>query len=920
MLRPLLQFTQRSCSQSRPIVSKTNTLSISNNTSSSQNTTATNNKEGRLLPPGSTVNGGNLLLSSHSNSQALVDHDIPHAQRTPNHCNVAIVGGGIIGTSVAYHLAKLGIQDVILLERDKLTSGTTWHAAGLINTFGSLSATSTAMRMYTKKLYSEILPEETSMDTGFYPVGFIELACDAHRLEYYRRVAAFNRLCGVKVDEITPKEVKDKFPLIETDDVLAGFYVADDGRVNPYDATMALARAAKMYGARIYEDVTVKGVVSSNYRGPSSTSGKTIKDAIPRVTGITLDNGEEIEANVVVNCAGMWARQFGEMCGVNIPNQAAEHYYLITDAIDKLDPSWPIIEDSSKCMYVRPEGAGLMLGLFERMGAPWNVEEIPNDFSFGEIEPDWNRMGPYLEKAMERVPITLNTGVKKFFCGPESFTPDGSPIIGEAPELKNYFVAAGLNSVGILTGGGIGKLLATLIKEQNPPSDLDVTGINVDRFHSYQCNQKYREQRVGETLGDTYKVHYPDHSPSTCRDVKRSPLHSQMMQQNAFFRDVSGWESPSWFAPKGVAPLIEEEHFGRQSFFPFWEREHNACRNNVVLFDMSFMSKFLVSGTDAGELLNKLSTANVDGESGRITYTQWLNHAGYMEADLTITKITDDEFLVVTTDTMHKHVLTHMRRQMTNQKHVFVNDVTNAYAQINVQGPNSRRLLQGITSHNLDNDKFPFRSAAEIDISHGRALVTRITYVGELGYELFVPVEVAHHVYEVIRKAGEYLGLEHAGLKALGSLRMEKGYRDYGHDMDNTDTLLETGLGFTCDFNKDDGFIGMDSVLRQKQRATELGGLSKRMVQVLLCDPEPLLHHGEVLWKDGARVSEIRSASYGHTIGGAVGLSMLESPGEPITGDFIRNHDWCVETPHGMVPCTVSVAPLYDAKNTKIKL
>lgn len=835
--------------------------------------------------------------------------------------NVVIVGGGIIGTSVAYHLGKLGIKDVILLERDKLTSGTTWHAAGLINTFGSLSVTSTSMRMYTKKLYSTILPEETSMDTGFYPVGFIELACDEHRLEYYRRVAALNRYCGVKVDEISPNEVRDKFPLIDTLDVLKGFYVKDDGRANPYDVTMALAKGAKLFGVDIYENISVRGVSKSNSLGVCSTSGKTIKDHIPRVTGVELDNGDEIQANVVVNCTGMWARQFGERCGVHIPNQAAEHYYLITDAMEEVDPSWPVVEDSSRCVYIRPEGGGLMLGLFERMGAPWCVEKIPETFSFGEIEPDWDRMGPYLQQAMERVPITLNVGAKKFFCGPESFTPDGSPIVGQTPELKNYYVAAGLNSIGILTGGGIGKLLASWIVEKRSPSGFDVTGLNVNRFQPYQCNPKYRADRVGEILGETYKVHFPDHYLSTCRNVKQSPLHAKMGSQNAFFRDVSGWESPAWFAAPHSKPQIDIHHFGRQNFFPNWESEHRACRENVALFDMSFMSKFMVCGDDSGRFLNYLSTANVDGEKGRITYTQWLNHDGYVEADLTVSKLDDDQFLVVATDTMHNHVLTHMKHHLTNQMHVFVHDVTNAYAQINLQGPNSRRLLQSVTSFNLSNEYFPFRAVTELDIGYGKSIATRITYVGELGYELFIPVEFANHVYDTIISAGEEFNLKHAGLKALGSLRLEKGYRDYGHDVDNTDKLLEVGLGFTCDFKKTGGFIGMESVLKQKNRVKEDGGLQKSMVQVLLHDSAPLLHSGEVLWRSGKRVGEVRSASYGHTLGGAVGLCMLESS-EPIKKDkkFLEKGDWVIEHGTDFIPCTVSFESLYDPSNKKVKV
>lgn len=526
-------------------------------------------------------------------------------------------------------------------------------------------------------------------------------------------------------------------------------------------------------------------------------------------------------------------------------------------------------------------------------------------------------MGPYIEDAMNRVPATLSTGAKKFFCGPESFTPDGCPIIGEAPELQNYFVAAGMNSIGILTGGGVGKIVAEWIQHKSPPNNVDVTGININRFHKYQSNLQYRADRVGEILGETYKVHFPDHNLESCRNVKTSPWHHRLEQQNAHFRDVSGWESPSWYAPSGVKPVIEQENFGIQSFFPYWKREHLACRDNVALFDMSFMSKFLVQGNDAGSFLNYLSTANVDGDCGKITYTQWLNEEGFMEADLTVTKMEDDKFLVVATDTMHNHVLTHMKRRLSKEKHVFITDVTGSFAQLNIQGPNSRKLLQRITS--LDVNNFPFRSAAEIDIGYARALCTRITYVGELGYELFIPVEFALHVYDSIVKEGKTLELQHAGLRALGSLRMEKAYRDYGHDMDNTDTLLECGLGFTCDFDKDVGFIGMDHVMTQKQRQKEEGGLRKRMVQVLLSDPNYMLYHGEVVYRNGEMISDIRSASYGHSLEGAVGLSMLESE-EVIHKSFLSDGEWEVAVGNELVPCEVSLAPLYDPCNAKIKV
>lgn len=540
------------------------------------------------------------------------------ASTLPDEVNVAVVGGGIIGTSVAYHLAKLGVENVCLFERDKLTSGTTWHAAGLMNSYGSLSSTSTWCRRYTQELYRDILPEETGLDAGFMGIGFIELACDPDRLEAFRRIAAFNRFLGVNVREISADEAGEHFPLLETSDISAGFYVPTDGRANPTDATIALAKGARQRGVQIFEDTAVTGVMT-----------QAPKVGVPKVKGIKLSDGTGIPANIVVNCTGMWARQFGEACGVyNLPNQAAEHYYLITENIPEVDPSWPVVEDASKCVYIRPEGGGLMLGLFEWDGAPWRPEGIPENFSFGEIEPDWERMMPYLEDAMSRVPTVQNYGIKSLFCGPESFTPDNNPMIGESPELRSYFVAAGLNSIGILTGGGMGLVLARWIKEQHAPDDIDVTAINVNRFHRNQSNPLYRQKRVSESLGNTYKVHYPDHQLHTCRNIKLSSLHDRLAGQGAYFRDVSGWESPAWYAPPGKSSVVKEESFGRESWFPYWEAEHRSCREDVALFDMSFMSKFLVQGRDAGSFLNYLSTANVDGEEGRITYTQWLNERG----------------------------------------------------------------------------------------------------------------------------------------------------------------------------------------------------------------------------------------------------------------------------------------------------
>ena len=811
----------------------------------------------------------------------------------PARARVVIIGGGVIGTSIAYHLGHLGWTDVVLLERDRLTSGTTWHAAGLMTCFGSLSETSMSMRQYTRGLYAR-LEAETGQSTGFKPVGFIEAAADPGRLEEYRRVAAFNRHVGLDVHEITPTEIAEMFPFADVSDLLAGFYVPDDGRVNPVDATMALAKGARMTGVQIIEGVSADRVL---------TQGE-------RVVGVSTSAGD-IECEYVVNCAGMWARQLGERNGVDIPLQAAEHYYLITEPIDGVDPAWPVFEDPSRHGYYREEGSGLMIGLFEPVCAPWSVDGVPADFSFGQLSPDWERMGPYLERAMSRVPITLESGIRTFFCGPESFTPDLAPIVGEAPGIDGYFVAAGMNSVGILTGGGMGRIVAQWIVDGHP--NVDVTGFDIDRMHRFQLNPRYRAERTVETLGMVYQTHYPGRSMRTARGVKRSPLHDRLRAKGAYFRDVSGWEGADWYAPSGMAPDDVDLTWGRPSWFPQWADEHRAIREGVGLMDMSFMAKFLVQGHDAGRVLERVSANHVDGDPGVITYTQWLNERGTIEADLTVTKLDEDRFLVVASDTAHGHVQAWLRRH-SRDAHAVTTDVTSGLAQINVQGPDSRRLLQALTSADLSNEAFPFRAAREIDLGFARVLCVRITYLGELGYELYVPTEMAMHVYEELLRVGEPMGLRHTGLKALASLRMEKGYRDFGHDIDNTDTVLEAGLGFAVSLDKPGGFIGRDAVARMK----EAGAPHRRLVQVRLLDPEPLLHHAEVVLRDGREVGYVRAASYGHTLGGAVGLAMLDA-GEPLTPAWLESGSWEVDVAGARHPAVTSLRPMYDAANERIR-
>jgi 4-methylaminobutanoate oxidase (formaldehyde-forming) len=818
--------------------------------------------------------------------------------RLPARARVVVVGGGVIGASVAYHLAEAGWTDVLLLERDRLTSGTTWHAAGLVCTFGSMSQTSTRMRQYTRDLYVR-LAAETGQDTGFRPVGYLPVATDPERLEELRRAAVLARHLGVDVHEVGADDVARLFPLATTDDVLAGFYVPGDGRANPVDVTMALAAGARRRGVTLVEGCPVTGVVTA--AGPGGRPG---------VAAVRTAEGD-VEAEYVVVCAGMWTRQLAARSGVALPLQAAEHYYLITEPIDGVDRSWPVLEDPARFGYFREEGGGLMVGLFEPEPAAWQVGGVPADASFVTLPPDWDRMAPFVARALSRVPAAADAGIRTFFCGPESFTPDGAPLVGETAEVDRYFVAAGLNSVGVLTAGGVGQVVARWIVDGRP--DVDVTAIHVDRVHPYQANPAYRATRAVESLGLVYAAHLPGRSPATARGARRSPLHDRLVAAGAWMRDTGGWESPDWYDPGG-APRVDRLSWGREPWFAHWAAEHRAARDGVVVMDMSFMAKLLVQGRDAGLLLERLSANRVGAEPGVITYTQWLDAAGTIEADVTVTVLDATTFWVVASDTAHRHVLARLRR-CAGELAVAVTDVTGGWAQLTLQGPRSRELLAGLTSADLRDEAFPFRAAREIDLGLARVLCTRITYVGELGYELFVPAEQAVHVHELLVGAGAAVGLRHAGLKALGSLRLEKGYRDYGHDIDNTDTPLEAGLGFAVAWDKPGGFVGRDALLARRAA----GPPARRLVHVLITDPAPLLFHGEVVLRDGADVGYVRAGSYGWTLGGAVGLAMLDAGDEPVTQAWLDAAELHVDVAGTRYPARASLRPLYDPAGARVR-
>jgi heterotetrameric sarcosine oxidase gamma subunit len=812
----------------------------------------------------------------------------------PTSAQVVIIGGGVIGCSVAYHFAKRGWKDVVLLEKHKLTSGTTWHAAGLIATSGFTTETGVELAKYTRDLYVG-LEAETGYATGFDPVGLLQVACNEGILEDLRRKATFNKYMGIESEELSPAQVKEIWPLARTDDLLAGFLTAKDGRANPVDVTIALSKGAKAGGVTIREGVEVTGVTQKN----------------GRVTGVTTSEGA-IQAEYVVNCAGMWGREVGQMAGVTVPLQSAEHYYIILEGIDGIRRDLPVLEDPDVYGYFREEGGGMMVGLFEPVGAPWALDGIPSPFSFGELEPDLDRMMPYLQSALERIPDAKDARVRQFFCGPESFAPDLSPVVGEAPELQNFFVAAGLNSLGILTAGGVGRLIANWIVDGLP--DMDVNELNIDRFQRFDATRAFRRDRTVEILGEMYKVHYPGKGPESARGVRRHVLHDRLAHAGACFVQSAGWEIADWYAPAGEEASVSEYTWGKPPFFDWAAEEHRACREDVILMDMSFMSKFIVQGRDALECLNWLSCNEIDVPVGRIVYTQWTNARGGIEADLTITRLAEQEFMVVCSDTAHRHVETWMRRNFRENAHVSITDVTSGRAMLTIQGPKSRALLSKITGEDMSNESFPYLSGREMEIDYSVVYAVRVTYLGELGWELYIPTEQAVAVYDRLIDAGAEFGLRHAGLQALTSLRLEKAYRDYGHDIDNIDTPIEVGLGFAVKLDKSGGFIGRDVLAKQKSQ----GILHKRMLQFRLEDPQPMLHHAEVIWRNDAIVGYIRVGGYGHTLGASIGLGVVEAD-EPVKKGWVEAGDWEIEIAGVRHAATASVSPMYDPKLARVK-
>jgi glycine cleavage system aminomethyltransferase T/glycine/D-amino acid oxidase-like deaminating enzyme len=817
------------------------------------------------------------------------------SQAIPERASAVIIGGGVIGSSVTYHLAKLGWTDVVQLERNQFSCGTTWHAAGLV---GTMRANESHARLceYSMAVLSD-LEAETGQSTGFKQVGSLTIAHSKARFEELKRVAAMNNAFGVtRVDMITAEEAKSIYPFLETGDLLGASWVAQDGTASPVDVTQAFVKGARGRGALCLEGVRVIGISQAN----------------GRVTGVITDQGE-IKADYVVNCGGLWGREIGQMAGVNVPLHACEHYYAHTEKLPDLPSDLPVMRDHDNCAYYREDAGSLLIGAFEPNAIPWGQNGVPLDFAFEELEGHLDeQFMPVLEQAMYRVPMLQECGWRSFFCGPESFTPDDQFHMGEAPELKNFYVACGLNSVGIQTSGGLGRALADWMHLGYP--SMDLWGNDIRRMFPFQSTQKYIENRVTETLGLLYDNHYPYKQMETSRNLRHSPLHERLVAHNACFGEAAGWERPNWFAPEGVTPEYEYS-FGKQNWFEYNAAEHKAAREGVVLFDQSSFSKYLVQGRDACRVLQRVSSADVDVAAGKMVYTHWLNARGGIEADLTVTRIAEDQFWIVSGGAQTIKDLHWLNSNIGDDEFCCVSDITNAWAVLGVMGPGSRDLLSETLNHDMTTASFPFGSFQAIELSMSRAYAARVSYVGELGWELYVPVDQARHGFDYLWQQGESHGLRLAGMHTLDSCRMEKKFVHYGHDVADQDTPLECGMGFVCAYDKEIAFTGRDAILKQKESGSFM---HKRLVQFLLQDAEAMLYSHEPILRDGVIVGHLTSGNYGHTLGGSVGLGYIEVE-DQINKEYLESGSFAIDVGGDHIPAKASLSAMYDPKAERMR-
>ncbi len=807
--------------------------------------------------------------------------------QVPERARAVIIGGGVSGCSVAYHLARAGWTDIVLLERKQLTCGTTWHAAGLIGQLRS-SLNMTRLARYSAELYRS-LEAETGVATGMRTTGSITVALTPERHEEIRRQGTMARVFGVEVHDLSPAEVKARYPHLNVEGIVGAVTLPGDGQCDPANIALALARGARQRGARVLEGVRVTRTTVAG----------------GRVTGVDWEAGAEtghIAADVVVNCGGMWGRDLAAAVGVTLPLHACEHFYLVTEPVAGLD-QMPVLRVPEECAYYKVDAGKMMLGAFEPVAKPWGMDGIRADFAFDTLPEDWDHFAPILEMATRRMPLLQTAGVHTFFNGPESFTPDDRYYLGEAPGLRGYWVAAGYNSIGIISSGGAGMALAQWIAEGEPPFDL--WDVDLRRAQPFQKNRRYLRERVSETLGLLYADHFPMRQMATARGVRRSPVHDRLAARGAVFGEVAGWERANWFAAPGQAREYRHS-WGRQNWFANQRAEHLAVRERVGLFDMTSFGKIRVEGRDACRFLNRVCAAEVDVAPGRVVYGQMLTARGGIACDLTVTRLSESAYLLVVPGATLQRDLDRLRR-LTGDDFAVVTDVTAGEAVFCVMGPQARAVMQAVSPDDYTNAAFPFGTAREVELGLGLVRAHRISYVGELGWELYVPTDQAAHVFDTLMDTGVTL----CGLHALDSCRIEKAYRHWGHDITDEDHVIEAGLGFAVRTQKPD-FIGREAVLRKREQ-----GPARRMVQFRLEDPAPMVWHNEAILRDGAIIGPVTSGAYGHFLGGSIAMGYVPCEGQ--SEAEVLGSAYQIEVAGVRHAALASLAPMHDPRGDRMR-
>ncbi len=805
---------------------------------------------------------------------------------------ILVIGGGIAGSSLAYHLTKLGKKDVVVLERHTLTAGTTWHAAGLImQTRGTHALTELAK--YNAELYSA-LEAETGQATGFKQNGTLGVARTKERLYETARNASVAKSFGLEAHMISPQEAKQLYPAIDASIIEGAVYIPNDGQTNPIDTCMSLAAGAKQRGARILENTEVTDL----WRVPGGAYQVRTNHGV-------------IEAEVLVLACGLWTRDLAAKLGARVPLYAAEHFYVVTEPMDIVRPTLPVLRDTDGHVYIKEDAGKLLVGAFEPWGKALPMDKLPRDSAFIELWEDWDHFELPMTKAMEIIPALQNAGIAKFFNGPESFTPDLLFMIGEVPGMKNLFVSAGYNSEGIEFGAGAGRALAEWIVAGAP--QMDVSFIDVARYHPFHINKKYLHDRIPEVLGLHYKMHWPGQQPDTSRGVRKSAIHDRLARLGASFGEGMGWERPMWFA--GAGESTENVYsYSEPNWFKYTAEESRAARTDAVLFDQSSFGKHLVQGRDACKFLQRLCAGNVDVPVGKLVYTHMLNDKGGIETDITVNRLSQTEFLIISSATVHPRDKAWITRHITDDWNVTLTDVTSAYAVLSLQGPKSRDILAKVTDVDLSNEAFPFATSQEIDLGYARVIANRLTYIGELGWELHVPTEMAQHVFDTLWEAGQEHGLKPAGYHALEHLRSERAYREYELDLTPVDTLLEAGLSFTIDWNKEGGFIGKEAIAAQKASMP----LRKRLLSFKLRDSGPVLFREELVRRDGEIVGYIASGVKSFTLGTSIGLGYVNHP-DGVTKEFIEKGRWQIEIAGELYEADASLQAFFDPSGERLR-